>query len=84
MDFTSLVIITVVVTVGGSEAKRVTTGESVELTPVLGGFLLGMILFLVGIGSEEITTDICYLIIVSSLIINGAAISSALTAKKGK
>jgi hypothetical protein len=82
MDFTSLVIITVLVTVGGSEAKRVTTGKPPDLSPVLGGFLLGLILFLLGIASEEITKDLCYLIIVSSLIINGTAVGTALNAKK--
>lgn len=83
MNLTTLIVVTVLVTVGGAEAKRVTNQQPVTMSPAVAGFLLGMILFIVGLFSDEITEDFCYLIIVSSLIVNGTSIATALTAHTG-
>lgn len=81
MNLNTLIIVTVFVAVGGAEAKRVTTGQPVKLSPVVAGFLLGMLLFIGGLLSDELTEDFCYLIIVSSLIVNGTSVATVLTAK---
>lgn len=79
MDFTSLVIITVLGTVGSTEAKYVIHGTTPQFHPVVSGFLLGTLLFIGGLVSEDITRKICYLILVAALIMNGPDLFKALT-----
>lgn len=40
--------------------------------PVIGGFALGLFLFAAGMINERIATLLCLLVVVSSLVINGA------------
>lgn len=71
MSFTGLVFITSATAVAGAEAKNIVKGEPLEMKPVIGGFTLGVFLFAAGIVNEKIAAYLCYLIIVSSLVING-------------
>jgi hypothetical protein len=49
------------------------------MSPVLGGFALGLFLFAAGIAHERLATMLCLLIVISSLLINGHALFSTLT-----
>lgn len=81
-DYTSLVILAVFLTVGGTEVNRVAHGKPITLSPVLAGFLLGLMLFILGLVSEPLATKFVYLIIVAGLLINGTATFTALNPKK--
>lgn len=78
-DYTSLVILTTFIAVGTTETKRYVTGQGPNLQPVLGGFFLGMILFILGMLSTNVASKFCYLIIASTLLVNGAATFTALS-----
>jgi hypothetical protein len=81
-DYTSLVILAVALTVGGTEINRLTNQKPVSLSPVLGGFLLGLMLFILGLVNETLATRFVYLVIVAGLLINGTATFKAITPKK--
>lgn len=78
---------TVVIAVGSAEAKRVVDSKwntdnphakprelTPVMTPVLGGFVLGIFLFAFGMVNEYLANLFCILIIVGSLLINGMSI----------
>jgi len=82
MGYTTLAFTTVVVAVGGAEAARLAHRDAsgaaapqpFSMSPVIGGFVLGLFLFAAGIASEYIATLFCYLIIISSLLVNGLSV----------
>lgn len=77
-----LAVTTVVVAVGSTEASRVVQGKNMAMSPVIGGFILGMFLFAFGMVNQQLAAKFCYLIIVSALLINGASLAKALTPRK--
>jgi hypothetical protein len=97
-DFTATVITTVVVVVAGAEVTRLANikynTEHPGLTPaarrkvptvmapVIGGFALGLFLFAAGIASEYLASLLCLLLILSSLLINGQNLFTALNPAK--
>lgn len=88
-SYTSTVMGTVVVVVGGAEVTRLAnqkwnaerTPRQIALkqkrpvgsvmSPVLGGFALGLFLFAAGIAHERLASMLCLLIVIGSLLING-------------
>ena len=84
MDYTTTVVLTVLVVVGGTEAKQVYTGKPLELKPVVSGFLLGIFLFTFGLLSESLATKLSYLVIAASLLINGVPLLQAMSGTKTK
>lgn len=85
-NFTGTAFTTVAVVVGTTELRRVAdqkwntdNPKSVPrellpvMTPVLGGFVLGIFLFAFGMVSEYLASLFCILIIVSALAVNGSA-----------
>lgn len=88
-DFTGMAFTTVAIAVGSTEAKRVadmkwnTDNPHAKprdlvpvMTPVLGGFVLGIFLFAFGMVNEYLANLFCILIIVGSLLTNGVAMFS--------
>lgn len=82
MNYTGLVLITTVIVVGTTEAKRATQGKSVDMEPVIAGFFLGLFLFIFGFLNESLATQFAYIAIVAALLTNGAATFQALTPKQ--
>lgn len=79
-----LAIITVLVAVGSTEANRITSGQPMEMQPVIGGFILGLFLFTLLAVNNDLGTKFCYLVIVGALLINGAGLFNALSPKGKK
>lgn len=77
-----LAILTVLVTVGSTEANRVLNGKPMDSSPVIGGFILGIFLFAFMMMHPQLGTKFCYLIIVSALLINGSGLMKALNPKR--
>ena len=73
-----LVITTVLITVGGAEAKSFVTGKGPTFHPVLSGFIVGLFLLVIGMTSQNLGQKLCYLVIAFSLITNGASIATTL------
>lgn len=92
-SYTSTVLGTVVVAVGGAEVTRLADLKwnsdhknpvqqrrvGSAMSPVLGGFALGLFLFAAGIASEHLASMLCLLIVVASLLINGKNLFTVLT-----
>lgn len=74
-----LAIMTVLVTVGSTEANRIVNGKPMNISPVLGGFVLGIFLFAFLMVNPKLGSKFCYLIIISALLINGGGLTKALT-----
>lgn len=83
-DYSTLTMITVVVAVGSAEAKRISDKKTIAFSPVLGGFLLGIFLFAIGLVNESLATKVNYLIIVGALMLNGAPLFQLLTPSTNK
>lgn len=94
-DFTATVLTTVVVVVAGAEVTRLANKkyntehpgapkrtESTVMAPVIGGFALGLFLFAACIASEYLASLLCLLLIISSLLINGGNLFTALNPAK--
>jgi|SRR5881392_1303166 len=97
-DYTATALTTVVVVVAGAEVTRLAnqkfntdhpglapaaqrkTGS--VMGPVFGGFVLGLFLFAAGIASEYLASLLCLLLIISSLLINGGNLFTALNTAK--
>lgn len=73
-DASSVTTLAVVIAVGSTELKSLSKDGKVTIKPVLGGFILGA--FLLGIASinNDLAVGFGVLIIVSSLLINGAGL----------
>lgn len=82
MRYTGLVLLTVIVAVGSTEAKNLMTKQSLTMKPVVGGFLLGVFLFIFGMVNETLGTKFAQLTIVAALLVNGVPAFQALTPKK--
>lgn len=76
MNYTSLAFTTCVVAVGSAEAKLLAEKKPLAMKPVLGGFMLGIFLFAIGMASESVATKMCILIIVTALLLNGIQLFS--------
>jgi hypothetical protein len=85
-DFTSMAFTTVVVVAGSTELRRVADQKwntdnpkavprvlMSPMSPVLGGFVLGIFLFALGMVNEYLANLFCILLIVAALLINGVA-----------
>ena len=86
-SYTSTALTTVLVVVGGAEVTRLARQKQnadhpawkqweipSAMSPVLGGFALGLFLFAFGIASERLATLFCLLVVIGSLMINGTAL----------
>ena len=82
MDYTTTAVLTVLVVVGGTEASAVIKGKAPTLKPVASGFLLGLFLFTFGLLSESLATNVCYLIVAASLLVNGIPLIQAASGTK--
>lgn len=82
MDYTTTAVLTVLVVVGGTEAKSLIKGQPPTLKPVVSGFLLGLFLFTFGLLSESLATKVCYLIVAASLLVNGLPLIQAASGVK--
>lgn len=93
-SYTLTAVATVAVAVAGAEVSRLAAIKHNAdhprdvrpvigtMSPVLGGFALGLFLFAAGIASERLATMFCLLIVVASLLVNGQALFSVLTPSK--
>ena len=79
-----LAVTTVVVAVGSTEASRIVQGKPMAMSPVIGGFVLGMFLFAFGMVNADLAKKFCILIIISALLINGANLAKALNPSERK
>lgn len=77
-----LAILTVVVTVGSTEANRVMNGKEQTGSPIIGGFILGIFLFAFMAVNPSLGSKFCYLIIISALLLNGNGLAKALNPKR--
>ena len=82
MDYTTTAVLTVLVVVGGTEAKGLIKGQAPTLKPIVSGFLLGLFLFTFGLLSESLATKVCYLIVAASLLVNGLPLIQAVSGVK--
>lgn len=73
-NLTNLVMTTAVVAAGSTEAARLAKKQAPTMKPVIGGFLLGLFLFALGMMSDRLATMFCILIIIGSLLINGVSL----------
>ena len=79
-----LLIITVLVAVGSNEAAKVVKGKGFTINAVLGGFLLGAFLFVIEDANPKLGNAFAVLILVSSLLVNGQALFTAINPTKAK
>jgi uncharacterized membrane protein YdcZ (DUF606 family) len=79
-----LIIISVLVAVGSNEAAKVAKGNGFAITPVLGGFLLGAFLFVIEDVNPKLGNAFAVLVLVSSLLVNGQALFTAINPTKAK
>lgn len=79
----TLVVTTVLVAVGSTEAKRIVNKQSPSFKAVLGGFILGVFLFTFNGINETFTRYFCILLIVGSLLINGTQLFNAFSSVAG-
>lgn len=82
MKYTGLVMLTVMVAVGSTEAKNLITQQKLTIQPIIGGFLLGIFLFIFGMINAELGSKFAYLAIVAALLTNGVPAFQALTPNK--
>lgn len=71
MSYTSLAVTTAVVTAGSAQAKNLAEKKPMEMKPVIGAFILGLFLFAFGMVNENVATKLCYLIMVTAILMNG-------------
>ena len=79
MDYESLVVTACAVMVGSAEVKSVVSDKKLTAKPVLGGFGLGVFLFIIGIARQDLGVKFCWFIIVTALLINGGPLFAALS-----
>lgn len=72
------VILTVLVIVGSGEARGIVTGKQPTFHPVLAGFFVGTFLYVFALINDDLTRKVCYFLIATALIINGAPVISQL------
>lgn len=70
-SFTGLALTTAVVAAGSTEARYLAEKKPLSMKPVIGGFVLGVFLFALGMASESVTRKFCYFIIITALLVNG-------------
>lgn len=78
MSYTTLAITTSVVAVASAEAKNLADKQPLAMKPVIGGFILGLFLFAFGMVNENVATKVCYLVIVTAILMNGVKLFSIL------
>lgn len=72
-DAQSLAMTTVLIAVGSTEAALISKKKAPTMKPVIGGFILGVFLMALAAVNNDVTAKFCYLIILGSLLVNGAA-----------
>lgn len=82
MDYSTTAVLTVLVVVGSTEATALIKGKPPTLKPVVSGFLLGLFLFTFGLLSEPLATKVCYLVVATSLLVNGIPLIQAVSGVK--
>lgn len=73
-DVTSLAMTTALIVAGSTEASLIKRKKAPTMKPVIGAFILGTFLMVIGMASPDITVKFCWLIIVSALLVNGASL----------
>lgn len=77
------VLLTVLLVVGSGELKRtVTHSTESAFHPVLAGFILGTLLYIIGLANAGFAEKLCYLFIAFALIANGGVIITAANTNK--
>jgi hypothetical protein len=71
MSYTTLAVTTAVVTGISAEAKYLAEKKPLEMKPVIGAFILGTFLFAFGMVNENVATKLCYLIMITAILMNG-------------
>jgi hypothetical protein len=72
----STALLTVGVVVGSTEAKRITHGQMFTMKPVLGGFMVGIFLLILGNANDHLANLVALLIVVGAVLTNGIPILS--------
>lgn len=80
----TLTITTVLVTVVSGELRSFTKSKSFDMKPVIGGFLLGIFLYLLAEVSPALAKPLSALIIITAIVVNGNGIATALNIQKVK
>ena len=78
MNYTTLAVTTSVVAVASTEAKHLADKKPLAMKPVIGGFILGLFLFAFGMVNENVATKVCYLVIITAILMNGVKLFSIL------
>jgi len=84
MNASGAIILTVLLSVGSAEAKRLVTGKGFDLHPVLQGFIMGTFLYVFALVNTELAIKFCYLVMTIALITNGGAIVTTLNATSSR
>lgn len=84
-DISGITAVAVLTAVGGAEIALAVKGKAPTIKPVIGGFLLGATLLIIGSINSQLGEAFAILVIIGSLLTNGVAIfnaaSTASTAK---
>lgn len=67
-NYTAHVMMCVGIIVASTEAKRLLNKQKMEMRPVIGGFMLGIILFIIGSVHEPAGRAFAIIAVVSSLV----------------
>lgn len=67
-SYMSHIMTCVFIIVASTEAKRLLNKEKLSMRPVLGGFMLGIILFAIGTLNESLGKGMALIAVVSSLV----------------
>ena len=78
MNYTTLAVTTSVVAVASTEAKHLADKKPLAMKPVIGGFIRGLFLFAFGMVNENVATKVCYLVIITAILMNGVKLFSIL------
>ncbi len=74
----TLIVLTVIAIVGSGEARGLVTNKPPTVHPVVAGFFVGLVLYVIALASSDVAAKLCYLFMAVSLIVNGGPIVTAL------
>lgn len=83
MNYETLVMTTAAVMVGSAEAKSLVEEQKLHGAPVVAGFGLGIFLFIIGMARQDIGVKFCWFIMITAILVNGAALFKALAPNAG-
>lgn len=78
MNYQSLVMMTAAVVVASAEAKSIAVDKKLTGRPVIGGFALGIFLFIFGMASQNVGAKFCYLVLITAILKNGDFLIAAI------